>query len=146
MKFYSTYQIRYSVNLLPNACNKQDWPIQSLDPKDYRAHSAIIETHFVIKIEWLKFNGGILMVWGYFCLALVHSKARMYVQKTSLYKKQSQINNEDQNLEIGVESFEVTFVLTLVHFNARRWSRTLGFNPRSSHTKDFKNGTWYLLA
>ena len=21
-----------------------------------------------------------------------------------------------------------------------------GFNPRSSHTKDFKNGTWYLLA
>ena len=21
-----------------------------------------------------------------------------------------------------------------------------GFNPRSRHTKDFKNGTWYLLA
>ena len=21
-----------------------------------------------------------------------------------------------------------------------------GFNPRSSHTKDFKNGTWYHLA
>ena len=22
----------------------------------------------------------------------------------------------------------------------------LSFNPRSRHTKDFKNGTWYLLA
>ena len=21
-----------------------------------------------------------------------------------------------------------------------------GFNPRSRHTKDFKNGTWYLLT
>ena len=27
-----------------------------------------------------------------------------------------------------------------------QWSRRLGFNPRSRHTKDFKNDTWYLLA
>ena len=26
------------------------------------------------------------------------------------------------------------------------WSGRPGFNPRSRHTKDFKNGTWYLLA
>ena len=28
----------------------------------------------------------------------------------------------------------------------RQWSRRPGFNPMSRHTKDFKNGTWYLLA
>ena len=27
----------------------------------------------------------------------------------------------------------------------RQWSGRPGFNPRSHHTKDFKNGTWYLL-
>ena len=27
-----------------------------------------------------------------------------------------------------------------------RWPGRPGFNPRSSHTKDFKNGTWYHLA
>ena len=27
-----------------------------------------------------------------------------------------------------------------------QWSGRPGFNPRSHHTKDFKNGTWYLLA
>ena len=27
-----------------------------------------------------------------------------------------------------------------------QWSWRLGFNPMSSHTKDSKNGTWYLLA
>ena len=27
-----------------------------------------------------------------------------------------------------------------------QWPGRLGFNPRSSHTKDFKNGTWCLLA
>ena len=26
-----------------------------------------------------------------------------------------------------------------------QWSGRPGFNPRSHHTKDFKNGTWYLL-
>ena len=25
-------------------------------------------------------------------------------------------------------------------------SGDLGFNPRSRHTKNFKNGTWYLFA
>ena len=28
----------------------------------------------------------------------------------------------------------------------RQWSVITGFNPGSRHTKDFKNGTWYLLA
>ena len=28
----------------------------------------------------------------------------------------------------------------------RQWSARPGFNPRSRYTKDFKNGTWYLLA
>ena len=28
----------------------------------------------------------------------------------------------------------------------RQWPGRLGFNPRSSHTKDSKNGTWCLLA
>ena len=28
----------------------------------------------------------------------------------------------------------------------RQWSERPAFNPRSRHTKDFKNGTWYLLA
>ena len=28
----------------------------------------------------------------------------------------------------------------------RAFSSRLGFNPRSRHTKDFKNDTWYLLA
>ena len=27
-----------------------------------------------------------------------------------------------------------------------QWTGRPGFNPRSRHTKDFKNGTWYLLA
>ena len=27
-----------------------------------------------------------------------------------------------------------------------QWCGRPGFNPRSCHTKDFKNGTWYLLA
>ena len=27
-----------------------------------------------------------------------------------------------------------------------QWSGRPGFNPRLRHTKDFKNGTWYLLA
>ena len=30
--------------------------------------------------------------------------------------------------------------------SVRQWSGRPGFNPRSSHTKDFKNGTRYLLA
>ena len=30
--------------------------------------------------------------------------------------------------------------------SVRQWSRRPGFNPRSRHTRDFKNGTWYLLA
>ena len=30
--------------------------------------------------------------------------------------------------------------------SVRQWLKRSGFNPRSSHTKDFKNGTWYLLA
>ena len=30
--------------------------------------------------------------------------------------------------------------------SVRQWSGKPGFNPRSHHTKDFKNGTWYLLA
>ena len=29
--------------------------------------------------------------------------------------------------------------------SVRRWSRRPEFNPRSRHTKDFKNVTWYLL-
>ena len=31
-------------------------------------------------------------------------------------------------------------------FSVRQWSGRPGFNPRSRHTKDFKNGTWYLFA
>ena len=27
-----------------------------------------------------------------------------------------------------------------------QWSRRPGLNPRSSHTKDFKKGTWYLFS
>ena len=27
-----------------------------------------------------------------------------------------------------------------------KWSGRPGFNPRSHHTKNFKNGTWYLFA
>ena len=30
--------------------------------------------------------------------------------------------------------------------SVRQWSGRPGLNPRSRHTKDFKNGTWYLLA
>ena len=30
--------------------------------------------------------------------------------------------------------------------SVRQCSGRPGFNPRLSHTKDFKNGTWYLLA
>ena len=30
--------------------------------------------------------------------------------------------------------------------SVRQWPGRPGFNPRSSHTKDFKNGTWYHLA
>ena len=30
--------------------------------------------------------------------------------------------------------------------SVRQWPRRLGFNPRSSHTNDSKNGAWYLLA
>ena len=28
----------------------------------------------------------------------------------------------------------------------RQWSGRPGFNPKSRHIKDFKNGTWYLFA
>ena len=31
-------------------------------------------------------------------------------------------------------------------YHVRQWSGRPGFNPRSSHTKDFKNGTWSRLA
>ena len=34
----------------------------------------------------------------------------------------------------------------LQEISVRQWSGRPGFNPRSDHTKDFKNGTWYLLA
>ena len=30
--------------------------------------------------------------------------------------------------------------------NFRQWSRRPEFSPRSRHTNDFKNATWYLLA
>ena len=30
--------------------------------------------------------------------------------------------------------------------SVRQWSGRPGFDPRSSHTKDFKNSTWYRLA
>ena len=30
--------------------------------------------------------------------------------------------------------------------SVRQWLGRSGFNPRSSYTKDLKNGTWYLLA
>ena len=32
------------------------------------------------------------------------------------------------------------------HESVRQWPGRPGFNPRSSHTKDSKNGTWCLLA
>ena len=31
-------------------------------------------------------------------------------------------------------------------YSVHQWSGRPGFNPRSRHTKDFKNGTLYLLA
>ena len=30
--------------------------------------------------------------------------------------------------------------------SVHQWSGRLGFNPRLGHTKDLKNGTWYLFA
>ena len=31
-------------------------------------------------------------------------------------------------------------------YSVPQWSGRPGFNPRSRHTKDYKNGTWYLLV
>ena len=46
--------------------------------------------------------------------------------------------------------WQIFFVFTIFSFgpavSVRQWPGRPGFNPRSSHTKDFKNGTWYHLA
>ena len=41
-----------------------------------------------------------------------------------------------------IQQFSINTQLSSVH----QWPGRSGFNPRSSHTKDLKNGTWYLLA
>ena len=37
-------------------------------------------------------------------------------------------------------------ICCILWLSVRQWSGRQGFNPRSHHTKDFKNGTWCLLA
>ena len=39
-----------------------------------------------------------------------------------------------------------TFTFLIMTNDNQKYSEWLGFNPRSSHTKDFKNGTWYRLT
>ena len=39
-----------------------------------------------------------------------------------------------------------TDIIRCYLLNGRQWARRPGFNPKLRHTKDFKNGTWYLLA
>ena len=48
------------------------------------------------------------------------------------------------------DCYSFIFILYLIYWPSgsrfRQWSGRPGFNPRSRHTKDFKNSTWYFLA
>ena len=43
------------------------------------------------------------------------------------------------------EASKSDFIFLIIHA-IKPFSGDLGANPRSSHTKDSKNGTWYRLA
>ena len=43
-------------------------------------------------------------------------------------------------------SFYLYEFIGLVGRVVAKWSEWPGFNPRSRHTTDFNNGTWYLLT
>ena len=73
---------------------------------------------------------------------VVYNLSRLWIEMISAYNiKERQMsciakknNNIKKNRLIGLVG------------SVRQWSGRPGFNPRSRHTKDFKNGTWYLLA
>ena len=50
------------------------------------------------------------------------------------------------SLHFLCHSYEEFFSICIPKEKVRQWSGRPGFSPRSSHTKDSKNGTWCLLA
>ena len=83
-------------------------------------------------------------------------------KKNVLWKKQktfwrnrsttSKILRIRRIIEVRAKNIEATYLLVdfsqpfnSIH-SVCQWSGRPGFNPKSRHTKDFKNGTWYLLA
>ena len=60
-------------------------------------------------------------------------------------------SNENKSVLHTLKSFRTKssttcFILNNKASSVRQWPGRPGFNPRSRHAKDFKNGTWYLLA
>ena len=56
------------------------------------------------------------------------------------------VPSEDKTYYLIVIVWETSLLIALVSRVFANGPGNLGFNPRSCHTKDFKNGTWYLLA
>ena len=67
----------------------------------------------------------------------------MYITQLTNVDGHQHFPNDQETLELKV------FNLVIIKFffiSVRQWSGRPGFNFRSCHTKDFKNGTWYLLV
>ena len=64
------------------------------------------------------------------------NKLETYIYTYNGYVRTKQINLKNTNLFVDLPIWNIY----------KTGSFILWFNPRSRHIKDFKNGTWYLLA
>ena len=72
------------------------------------------------------------------------SKVKVLIVFSSHFQLYSVINR-DSKVHNFASSLFCCWLLWPNELSVHQWSGRPGFNPRSSHTKDLKNGTWCLL-